>query len=229
MAMYSLSGSRPQSAPTSISLQTARCKLPLPSWPRASSISPSPPARVIGTARPTTRSGRAPRTRPPLSRGSSRAATPSTPAGCWKRSIYDTSSRRGRRRSSRRAACATPATATGWDGTSRASRTTRSCTPTTSTRTGRLTRGSGVSQAAAIPANATERNLCVDLPGYTEREAVMQCVWAHTSLSIDLYVGPEPLPFLPASDPDDPRPTSRCPDRHPRLAWQGRGARAQND
>lgn len=65
--------------------------------------------------------------------------------------------------------------------------------------TSRLTRGSGVSQAAAVPADATARDLRAALPGYTGSEPVTRCVWGHTSLSIDLYVDPEPLPFPPAS------------------------------
>jgi hypothetical protein len=47
---------------------------------------------------------------------------------------------------------------------------------------------------------------------------VTQCVWAHTSLSIDLYVGPEPLPFSPASDPDDSDDLTDNP------VWPGRVA-----
>jgi hypothetical protein len=84
--------------------------------------------------------------------------------------------------------------------------------------TSRLTRGSGVSQTAAIPTNATAQDLRAGLPGYTGSEDVTQCVWAHTSLSIDLYVGPEPLPFAPASDPDDPDAPTDIP------VWPGRVA-----
>ena len=65
-----------------------------------------------------------------------------------------------------------------------------------------LSRGSGIAQSAAIPANATVDDLKAGLPGHTGDEVVTRCVWDHTLLSIDIYI-----------DPDPPRragPTSPC-------------------